>query len=292
MEGEMTVGEFAAELRRGARAVLQVRHAERPKIDHDDPTFGDRLPITEAGMATALRFGAMLAEFKDDVTFDPNEVREKMLQRLPYYMIPAYYVKVDRIPLKPNGKALHIRGYLREFAVTAARTADFYNRVYRLGIPMVGVDPAIVLCYRDEYRKTLGTARGDFVIQMVQEWLLDNLELLKPRTRDENEYYLLAHCTQKSLRPATHDDWVKIFRHASLKLIPIPVGCCGMAGLYGHTAANVARSEAIYRQNWAPVFRKYPVNRCLVTGFSCREQVRKMENAVVRHPLQILNEIM
>lgn len=196
------------------------------------------------------------------------------------------------LPLKPNGKALHIRGYLREFAVTAARTADFYNRVYRLGIPMVGVDPAIVLCYRDEYRKTLGTARGDFVIQMVQEWLLDNLELLKPRTRDENEYYLLAHCTQKSLRPATHDDWVKIFRHASLKLIPIPVGCCGMAGLYGHTAANVARSEAIYRQNWAPVFRKYPVNRCLVTGFSCREQVRKMENAVVRHPLQILNEIM
>ena len=196
------------------------------------------------------------------------------------------------LPLKPNGKALHIRGYLREFAGTAARSADFYNRVYRLGIPMVGVDPAIVLCYRDEYRKTLGTARGDFVIQLVQEWLLDNLSLLTPRIRDENEYYLLAHCTQKSLKPATHDDWVRIFRQVSLKLIPIPVGCCGMAGLYGHTAANVARSEAIYRQNWAPVFKKYPVNRCLVTGFSCREQVRKMENAVVRHPLQILNEIM
>ena len=58
------------------------------------------------------------------------------------------------LPLKPNGKALHIRGYLREFAATAARTSDFYNRVFRLGIPMVGVDPAIVLCYRDEYRKT------------------------------------------------------------------------------------------------------------------------------------------
>ena len=75
MEGEMTVGEFAAELRRGARAVLQVRHAERPKIDHDDPTFGDRLPITEAGMATALKFGAMLAEFRDDVTFVSSPLR-------------------------------------------------------------------------------------------------------------------------------------------------------------------------------------------------------------------------
>ena len=75
MEGEMTVGEFAAELRRGARAVLQVRHAERPKIDHDDPTFGDRLPITEAGMATALKFGAMLAEFRADVTFVSSPLR-------------------------------------------------------------------------------------------------------------------------------------------------------------------------------------------------------------------------
>ena len=75
MEGEMTIGEFAAELRRGARAVLQVRHAARPKIDHDDPTFGDRLPITEAGMATALRFGAMLAEFRDDVTFVSSPLR-------------------------------------------------------------------------------------------------------------------------------------------------------------------------------------------------------------------------
>lgn len=196
------------------------------------------------------------------------------------------------LPLKPNGKALHIRGYLREFAVTAAKTSDFYNRVFRLGIPMVGVDPAIVLCYRDEYRKTLGAARGDFVIQLTQEWLLDNLSLLTPRVKDENPYYLLAHCTQKSLKPGTHDDWVKIFRQVSLKLIPVPVGCCGMAGLYGHTAANEARSQAIYRQNWAPVFQKYPLNRCLVTGFSCREQVKRMEHAEVRHPLQVLNEIL
>ena len=72
---EMTVEEFAAELRRGARAVLQVRHAERPKIDHDDPTFGDRLPITETGMSTALKFGAMLAEFRDDVAFVSSPLR-------------------------------------------------------------------------------------------------------------------------------------------------------------------------------------------------------------------------
>lgn len=76
---EMTVEELAAELRRGVRAVLQVRHAERPKIDPDDPTFGDKLPITETGRATALKFGTMLSEFKDDVTFASSPLRRTQM---------------------------------------------------------------------------------------------------------------------------------------------------------------------------------------------------------------------
>lgn len=36
---------------------------------------------------------------------------------------------------------------------------------------MVGVDPALVLCYRDEYREVLGEQRGDFSVQLVHEWL-------------------------------------------------------------------------------------------------------------------------
>ena len=50
-------------LRSGARVVLMVRHGERPKIDPDDPTFGDSLPLTPEGDRTALLFGKALAEF-------------------------------------------------------------------------------------------------------------------------------------------------------------------------------------------------------------------------------------
>ena len=60
---EMTLGEFADELRRGARAILQVRHAERPKMDPKDPTFGDSLPITCEGVRTARLLGESLREF-------------------------------------------------------------------------------------------------------------------------------------------------------------------------------------------------------------------------------------
>jgi Fe-S oxidoreductase len=43
--------------------------------------------------------------------------------------------------------------------------------VAQLGMPMVGVDPALVLCYRDEYKQTLGDKRGDFHVMLVHEWL-------------------------------------------------------------------------------------------------------------------------
>ncbi|MCR5625266.1 MAG: AMP-binding protein [Lachnospiraceae bacterium] len=46
----------------------------------------------------------LCAYYKDDVEVDSEKVREALLKRLPYYMIPAYFIKIDEIPLKPNGK--------------------------------------------------------------------------------------------------------------------------------------------------------------------------------------------
>lgn len=62
------------------------------------------------------------------------------------------------LPFSPNGKAQHIKGFLTRFARTAQKTADFLNRVAELGMPMVGVDPALVLCYRDEYNRVPATS--------------------------------------------------------------------------------------------------------------------------------------
>ena len=64
-----------------------------------------------------------------------------------------------------------------------------------------------------------------------------------------------------------------------------------MAGLYGHMRENEERSKNIYLQNWAPVFKKYAVNNCLVTGFSCREQVKRMEGIKPKHPVEVLAEM-
>ena len=48
------------------------------------------------------------------------------------------------LPFKPNGKAQHIKGFLRQFSHTARTQAEFLNRMAKLELPLVGVDPAIV----------------------------------------------------------------------------------------------------------------------------------------------------
>lgn len=45
------------------------RHSERPHIDHEDPSFGESLPITEHGRQMAEEFGSRLREFAGCVQF-------------------------------------------------------------------------------------------------------------------------------------------------------------------------------------------------------------------------------
>ena len=44
------------------------------------------------------------AYYKDDISFDEDDLRAQLQKRLPYYMIPAYFMKIDSVPVKSNGK--------------------------------------------------------------------------------------------------------------------------------------------------------------------------------------------
>ncbi len=46
----------------------------------------------------------LCAYYTADIEVDPDVLREELGKRLPYYMIPAYFMKIDKVPLKPNGK--------------------------------------------------------------------------------------------------------------------------------------------------------------------------------------------
>lgn len=46
----------------------------------------------------------LCAYYIDDIEIDPVALRADLAKRLPYYMIPSFFMKVDKVPLKPNGK--------------------------------------------------------------------------------------------------------------------------------------------------------------------------------------------
>ncbi|MBU2068851.1 MAG: FAD-binding oxidoreductase [Gammaproteobacteria bacterium] len=189
------------------------------------------------------------------------------------------------LPFLPNGKPQHVKGFLRQFAKTAANAAQLLNQLQQLGLPMLGLDASLVLVYRDEYHKALGDKRGDFNVQLLHEWLLQqNL----PQVNTSAEFALLAHCTEKTALPATEKAWQQIFQQAGLSLKPVSVGCCGMAGTYGHEAQNLANSKALFDMSWRAPVEQFGTAQVLVTGFSCRSQVKRLVGDKPKHPLQAL----
>ncbi|PIJ51836.1 hypothetical protein BL250_06270 [Erwinia sp. OLTSP20] len=195
------------------------------------------------------------------------------------------------LPFSPNGKAQQVKGFLQRFARTAAKTAEWLNRVARLGMPMVGVDAALVLCYRDEYRQSLGDKRGDFHVLLVHEWLHQVLASQPEAPARGEAWYLFGHCTEVTALPTAPQQWQGIFARFGATLKSISTGCCGMAGTYGHEVVNHENSLAIFQQSWHPALEKLPRQRCLATGYSCRSQVKRFEGSGVRHPLQALLEL-
>lgn len=189
------------------------------------------------------------------------------------------------LPFLPNGKPQHVKGFLRQFAHTARTAADFLNQLAELDLPMLGLDASLVLVYRDEYNKILGDERGHFQVQLVHEWLSQQPI---PQVKQPQGFSLLAHCTEKTALPATEKAWQAIFSKAGLSLTPISVGCCGMAGTYGHEQQNLSNSQALFDMSWRHPIETHGTDRILVTGFSCRSQVKRLVGDKPKHPLQQL----
>ena len=189
------------------------------------------------------------------------------------------------LPFLPNGKPEHVKGFLKQFAATAATAAAFFNQLNQYQLPLLGLDASLVLVYRDEYVKALGKARGDFQVLLLQEWLVQQS---LPKVAQAQQFSLLAHCTEKTALPASEKHWQQIFMQMGLELKPVSVGCCGMAGTYGHEKQQLENSKALFELSWRAPVTQLGNERILVTGFSCRSQVKRLVGDKPRHPLQAL----
>jgi FAD/FMN-containing dehydrogenase/Fe-S oxidoreductase len=215
--------------------------------------------------------------------FEPQLVLDfcELLRRLDF--VPSI------APYKPNGKPLHVLGFLKAFERTATNNAAMLNSLAATGVPLVGLDPSMTLTYRAEYAKALGVERTPDV-RLPQEWLLERLaDLPKLPSDGAPPWLLLPHCTERTNAPRATTQWQTVSDRLGMDLRTLPSGCCGMAGLYGHQAANRTTSKEIYGLSWAEhVVDPRNFGRLLATGYSCRSQVKLIDGTVLRHPIQML----
>lgn len=192
-------------------------------------------------------------------------------------------------PFVPNGKGLHVKGFLDRFAETARRNVEALRPLAATGAPLVGVDPAVVLTYADEYPHALGVDDLGFTVQLIQDWLAERLDAIRAAAGEATgaRWTLMAHCTERTASPHAERRWRQIFEAAGLALDAAAVGCCGMCGIYGHEADHAAESRGIYAMSWGPALARAG-ERAVADGYSCRSQIKRVDGRRVPHPARAL----
>jgi Fe-S oxidoreductase len=191
------------------------------------------------------------------------------------------------LPYFENGKALHIKGFLKAFGRVVERNSALLRDVAALGFPLIGIEPAVVLTYRDEYPKQLEREPG-FRVWLLQEWLAE--QTLAPRPASAAApFRLLSHCTEQALVSKAPALWASVFGALGVPLELVKAGCCGMCGVYGHEAAHLEDSLGIFALSWQKKLGPDSQHaRVLATGHSCRHQVERAQGFVPQHPAEAL----
>jgi Fe-S oxidoreductase len=209
-------------------------------------------------------------------------------------LLRAWGFEPHVLPYFENGKALHIKGFLRSFGRVVTRNVRLLRNVAALDFPMVGIEPAIVLTYRDEYPKQLQEDAG-FRVWLLQEFLCERLEerhsaaKLATVGKVVSAFRLLSHCTEQALVSKAPAQWAKVFDALGVPLEIVKSGCCGMCGVYGHEVAHKQDSLGIFELSWKhKLDPQRDAARVLATGHSCRTQVERVLGFTPRHPAQAL----
>jgi FAD/FMN-containing dehydrogenase/Fe-S oxidoreductase len=189
---------------------------------------------------------------------------------------------VSVLEYKPSGKALHVRGNLSTFKTIAQRNTDWLRPLQDAEIPLIGIDPATTLLWRDEYPKSIDS-HEQIQVLLPQEWLISqNLEQL----HIEGTWKLFPHCIERASASKSQSQWRDIFHLLGATLDVIETACCGMGGLFGHQREYRNQSLTIWEQHWKP--HNPDSSDSLTTGYSCYSQAKRVSNIFLQHPIEII----
>jgi Fe-S oxidoreductase len=198
------------------------------------------------------------------------------------------------LPFSPNGKGLHVKGQIKAFKTCATKQLTLLKTLDSWQRPLIAIDPAVALTYRDEYKQV--DPNHSLSIHLLQEWLQTQLSTLPIHSLSHLQEQLpplFGHCTETTALTNSHNLWIQIFAHFGLSLATPQVGCCGMCGAFGHEQNHVEESKGIFEMSWKVQIQDTASTSCiLATGYSCRSQVKRYSSVDVLHPLAWLSRFL
>ena len=187
-------------------------------------------------------------------------------------------------PFVASGKFDHVQGKRAAFRKATGQQRRLIEDITNAGATPVAIEPATALLHQQEYPRFDKSYPKS--VQHLVDVLYEHRDALPTQaTGPEQAITLLGHCTERSIRPANLKRWVDVLNAAGYKAEAPDLGCCGMAGLFGHEEANQEMSQKLWNMGWDEIVRSQAVT---ATGYSCRSQADRFRGVDVLHPVQLL----
>jgi Fe-S oxidoreductase len=190
------------------------------------------------------------------------------------------------------GRTYLTAGMIDEARIEARRTLAALAPHLDAGTPIVGLEPACLLMFRDEY---LGLFPGDATARklagalLADEYLAQGLGsgrfAIPWREGAPQAMRVHGHCHQKAF--GTFDATLALLRAIpGAQVEAIESSCCGMAGSFGHEHYDV--SMKMGEAALLPAVRAAGDATIVAAGTSCRQQIAHGAARVARHPLVVV----
>ncbi|WP_108484774.1 FAD-binding and (Fe-S)-binding domain-containing protein [Oceaniglobus ichthyenteri] len=193
------------------------------------------------------------------------------------------------VAMLPSGKAALNLGDMSGFRAIAKRLCAALEQAAISGAPMLGLDPAFVMCLRQDY-PSAGFAPPK--VLLPQEFLSAEIKAGRkfPQAATADKARLFNHCTEATALPETGALWHGVFAALNIELDTPATGCCGMAGQFGHQARHQTVSRRLFDLSWAaPVAAG---GAMAATGYSCRCQAGRLSQEKLAHPLALIADLL
>ncbi|MGJ3242547.1 MAG: FAD-binding and (Fe-S)-binding domain-containing protein [Opitutales bacterium] len=252
--------------------------------------FHDHTPQPAAG--TVSRIWLLADEFTEYTDPHIGIAAVELLERLGY--------AVDLAPVGETGRTWLSKGLVREARSIIAKNIDALAGKVTADQPLVGLEPSALLTFRDE---AIDLTRGERQQHaktlapqclLLEEWVTREAEAgrisAEAFTDEPRTVRLHGHCFQKAIT-GIQSAIKALSLPRNYNVMPIPSGCCGMAGSFGYEQEHYTLSMDIGELVLFPAIRAAADQDLIVApGTSCRHQIHDGTARTARHPAEVLRD--